>query len=114
MNENTFCASHTKNCTQGLIVSIFLLAETAVKLRDSQNYEKYQYVLNYYNFFYVFVHLFRKHIIQKYFQITWIQLLLLGGKKCPCQIFFSFSKIKVIFWHHYQIMHHYDNLSCST
>ena len=91
MNENTFCASHTKNCTQGLIVSIFLLAETAVKLRDSQNYEKYQYVLNYYHFFYVFVHLFRKHIIQKIFPNYMDPVTSIGWEKMSLpNIFFFF------------------------
>ena len=35
------------------------------------------------------------------------------GKKCPWQMFFSFSKIKVLLRHHYQVIHRYENLRCS-
>ena len=51
MNQNMFRTksrlltqktSHTKNCTQGFIVSIFLLVQTAVKLRNLRIHENYQ------------------------------------------------------------------------
>ena len=32
-----------------------------------------------------------------------------ASKKCPCQMFFSFFKIKVLLWHHYQLIHHHEN-----
>ena len=43
VNENMFFTSHKKNCTQGFIVSIFLLAQTAVKLKKSQIYKNYYF-----------------------------------------------------------------------
>ena len=54
-----------------------------------------------------------KHF-EKYFQSTWIQLLLRGGKKCLCQMILYFSKMKILLWYHCRVVHRYENLCCST
>ena len=103
--ENT---SHTKNCTQGYIASKFFLMQTAAKLRNSQVHKNYQlwYSLNYSNFFQVFVNIFQKHIIRKIFPKYMDPV--------TCLMIFSFSTIKVLLWHHYQVIHCYENLRYSS
>ena len=36
------------------------------------------------------------------------------GKECLCQILLSFSKMKLLLWHHYRVIHRYEHLRCST
>ena len=106
-----------KNCTQGFIISIFLLVQTVAKLRNLQIYENCQlwYSLNYSNFLQVIVLISKKVIIRKIFPkymglITSTRLL----KKCLYQMLLSFSKMKMLLSQQYQVIHPYKNLYCST
>ena len=37
-----------------------------------------------------------------------------GWKKFSCHMLLSFSKKRVLLWHHYQVIHRYENLNRST
>ena len=76
MNQTRFCTNSrllaqktALSVLKVLLFQFFLLVQTAVKLRNSQIHENCQlrYVLNYSNLFYVFLHIFGKHITRKIF-----------------------------------------------
>ena len=64
-----YLASHTKNYTQGFVISNFLLVQTPGKLRNLLIQENCQfwYKLNYSNFFQALVCIFEIHLIRKIF-----------------------------------------------
>ena len=66
-----------KQKTQKFMISNVLLAQTQVKLKNS-------------NFFHVFVQIFEINIIRKKFQSIWIQLLLCHEKNFLARAFVVF------------------------
>ena len=98
----------------------FLLVQTAVKLRNSKIH-KFTKIISFDTSliiqisFKLFVQIFGKHIIWKIFpKVHGSSYFYRVGKKRPCQMFFSLSKINVLLWHHYQVIYRYENLCCST
>ena len=102
MNQN-MCCTKFRLLSQKIVLMVsllqfFLLAQTAVKLRNSQIHEKlstlvrpelFQFLLSFCTYLWYF---FGK-IFQKYMD----PVTSMGWeKKCPCQMFFSFSKIKAL------------------
>ena len=120
-DDRMFCTKSklfTWKTTRTFIVTNFLLVPTAVKLRNSKNYEICQlwYSQNYSNFFQVFVHAFakpEKHISKNISKVPRSSYFYGVGKnvfaKCLC-----LSKMKVLLWHQCQVIHRYKNLRCTT
>ena len=89
-----FCTKNTftrKTVPLVSLFQIFLLGQTAVKFRNSQIYENCQlwYILNYFNLFRVFVHIFEKleerfldHILNNSNYLTAFVIFL----KPPCYV----------------------------
>ena len=87
----------------------FLLVQTAVKLRNYQI--DTAWIIHFLSSFQTYLWgIGGTHDSKNIFQSSWIQLLLRGAKKCVCQMLLSFSKMKVLLWHHYQVIHRYENL----
>ena len=94
----------------------FLLLQTPVKLRNSQIWENYQllYNLNYSNFFQIFLHILEINIIWKIFLKYMDPGFSTGWEKSSCYMLLSFSKMNVLLWNQYQVIHRFENLRCST
>ena len=86
----------TLNCTKGFIVSNFLLVRTAAKLRNSQIYGNCQLwysLIIPISFKCSYISLRNRRNIW-YFQISWIHLLVRGGKNVFAKCFCLFIKWK--------------------
>ena len=101
--------SHQKLCSRFLCLKFFISADCceAWKFTDFQKLATLMQPELFH--FQVFICIFEKseeHMIRKSFsKVHGSSVFYSVGKKCLCQMLLSFSKMKVLLWHHYRVIH---------